>query len=58
VVPLAQSQQIAAAITAAGGSCRLTVYPQEGHGFRQVETLEDFYAKFLDFLREQGITGS
>ncbi len=55
VVPPAQSQQIAEAVRAAGGICELTIYPAEGHGFRQAGTLENFYDQMLGFLRRQGV---
>lgn len=50
VVPLAQSQALSAAITAAGGTATLVVYPGEGHGFRRRENQRDEYARMGQFL--------
>lgn len=45
VVPVEQSERLAAAVTAAGGEVELHVYPGEGHGFRTPENQLDEYRR-------------
>lgn len=50
VVPVAQSQALAAAVEAAGGDVELVVYQGEGHGFRQPANQLDEYARVAAFV--------
>lgn len=50
VVPVRQSQVFAQRVRTAGGDATLHVYPNEGHGFRQVENQLDEYRRAEDFL--------
>ncbi|NND74822.1 MAG: S9 family peptidase [Ilumatobacter sp.] len=50
VVPIAQSESVAAAIRAAGGSVELVVYDGEGHGFRDPVNVRDEYDRTERFL--------
>ncbi|WP_042060862.1 S9 family peptidase [Acidomonas methanolica] len=51
VVPLAQAERMAASLRANGTRAELHVYPDEGHGFRQRETIMDSFARELTFYR-------
>jgi dipeptidyl aminopeptidase/acylaminoacyl peptidase len=53
VVPVAQTQNIVAALQARGVPHEYHVYAGEGHGWRKPETTEDYYIKILDFLRRR-----
>ncbi|MFT3853585.1 MAG: prolyl oligopeptidase family serine peptidase [Ilumatobacteraceae bacterium] len=50
VVPVEQSQRLAAALAEAGGDVELHVYPGEGHGFRQPEHQLDEYRRLGEFF--------
>ncbi len=50
VVPLAQSESVAAAMRSAGGSVELVVYEGEGHGFRDPANVRDEYERTERFL--------
>lgn len=50
VVPVEQSKVLAERVRAAGGDVELQVYTGEGHGFRQVATQLDEYARIEAFL--------
>jgi dipeptidyl aminopeptidase/acylaminoacyl peptidase len=49
VVPLAQAEDMAAALRRAGRRVELVVYPGEGHGFRRAETLVDALEREIAF---------
>nr|WP_240917925.1 prolyl oligopeptidase family serine peptidase [Phycicoccus sp. HDW14] len=49
VVPLAQAEDMAAAMRAAGRDVELAVYDGEGHGFRRHETIVDALTRELAF---------
>ncbi|MGG5258771.1 prolyl oligopeptidase family serine peptidase [Phycicoccus avicenniae] len=49
VVPLAQAEDMAAAMRAAGRDVELAVYEGEGHGFRRPETVVDALERELAF---------
>lgn len=49
VVPLAQAEDMAAAMRAAGHDVELAVYEGEGHGFRRPETVVDALERELAF---------
>ena len=53
VVPLSQSERIAAAMRAAGGDVELVVYEGEGHGFRDPVNVRDEYERTERFLAER-----
>lgn len=55
VVPRAQSDEIAAALERNHIAHVYHVYPGEGHGFRQVETVEHVYGEVERFLKEHGV---
>ena len=50
VVPIAQSEALAARIAASGGDVDFVVYEGEGHGFRQPDNLTDEYRRTEAFL--------
>jgi dipeptidyl aminopeptidase/acylaminoacyl peptidase len=52
VVPRAQSDVIAAALVRNGTPHVYHVYPGEGHGWRQRETIAHFWQAVDDFLRQ------
>ena len=56
VVPISQSEALAARIAAAGGEVDFVVYDGEGHGFRDPAVVADEYERTEAFL--QGTTGS
>lgn len=57
VVPVAQSQQVADAMTAAGKAVDLVIYAGEGHGFRMAETIVDCLEREVQhYLRAFGLT--
>ncbi|WP_035938425.1 alpha/beta hydrolase family protein [Knoellia aerolata] len=49
VVPPAQAESMAAALRAAGKDVDLVMYPEEGHGFRAAEAIEDSVTRELAF---------
>ena len=49
VVPLAQAEDMAAAMRAAGRDVELQVYDGEGHGFRRRDTIVDALERELEF---------
>ena len=50
VVSVDHSTVLAERVRAAGGVVELTVYPGEGHGFRQTANQLDEYARIESFL--------
>lgn len=52
VVPLDQAEQIIKALKANGVPYEYYLYPEEGHGFKQAETIADFYNKTEQFIRQ------
>jgi dipeptidyl aminopeptidase/acylaminoacyl peptidase len=52
VVPPAQSEEIVAALRQGGVPHIYKLYPGEGHGFRQRETIIDFHQETERFLRQ------
>ncbi|HUG93352.1 MAG TPA: prolyl oligopeptidase family serine peptidase, partial [Planctomycetaceae bacterium] len=55
VVPRAQSDEVVAALQRSGTPHEYHVYEGEGHGWRQRETIERFYATLDSFLRKHVI---
>ena len=55
MVPPEQSERIAERLRAKGVPYVYRLYESEGHGFRKVETLFDYYQTAERFLREQVI---
>ncbi|HSR51527.1 MAG TPA: prolyl oligopeptidase family serine peptidase [Acidobacteriota bacterium] len=51
VVPPGQAQSMASTLEKRGVPCLLQLYPDEGHGFKENETLQDYYQQSLKFLR-------
>jgi dipeptidyl aminopeptidase/acylaminoacyl peptidase len=51
VVPPAQSERFAEALSAYGISCRMEVFAGESHGFRRAETIEACLVAELEFYR-------
>jgi dipeptidyl aminopeptidase/acylaminoacyl peptidase len=51
VVPAAQSERFAEALSAHGVRCRLEVFAGESHGFRRADTIEACLTAELDFYR-------
>jgi len=51
VVSVHQSQLIFEKLQKNGVPCSLTIFEEEGHGFRKSENLEHYYQTILDFLR-------
>lgn len=52
IVPRSQADQIIKALKENGVPHIYTLYPEEGHGFKKSENVEDFYQKSLEFLHE------
>ncbi|MFH1086567.1 MAG: prolyl oligopeptidase family serine peptidase [Chloroflexota bacterium] len=52
VVPPAQAETIVAALQRAGVPHEYHVYAGEGHGWRKAETIAEFYATVLRFLKQ------
>lgn len=52
VVPPSQAERIVAALRDNGIPCEYHVYPQESHGFKKSETIQDVYQKLEAFLRK------
>jgi dipeptidyl aminopeptidase/acylaminoacyl peptidase len=52
VVPQDQAEQIIKALDANGVPFEYYIYPEEGHGFKQAETIADFYNKTEQFIRQ------
>jgi dipeptidyl aminopeptidase/acylaminoacyl peptidase len=57
VVPPSQSEEIVAALKASHVPHEYHLYPGEGHGFRQSETLEAYYSAIERFLMQYVIFG-
>jgi dipeptidyl aminopeptidase/acylaminoacyl peptidase len=51
VVPLAQANDLAEAMRAAGHDVELSVYPGEGHGFRRAESIVDALTREVAFYQ-------
>ena len=49
--PKEEAQQVADAVTKHGGSAKLKIYENEGHGFARVENQIDAYQRVSDFLK-------
>lgn len=52
IVPPDQAEQIVGALRKNGVPHEYHLYPEEGHGFKQAETLQDFFLKVDAFLRK------
>jgi dipeptidyl aminopeptidase/acylaminoacyl peptidase len=52
VVPRTQSDEIVVSLKKRGISHEYHLYPGEGHGFRKTETIEDFYRRVEQFLKQ------
>ncbi|WP_035439527.1 S9 family peptidase, partial [Asaia sp. SF2.1] len=52
VVPLAQAQAMHDALVARERQSALHIYPGEGHGFRQQQTLQDSFTRELAFYQQ------
>ena len=52
VVPREQSESIVESLKSRGISHEYHVYDDEGHGWRQPETIEHFYKSTMDFLKQ------
>ena len=50
VVHPSQSQALYDSLVERGIPCSLTIFEQEGHGFRKEETLREYYRAILEFL--------
>jgi len=50
VVPVAQSEVLAARIAASGGDVDFVVYADEGHGFSRPDNVDDEYNRTSAFL--------
>lgn len=50
VVPPSQAREMYNAVLAKGLDADLVMYPGEGHGFRQPDTIQDAYTRIVDFL--------
>lgn len=50
VVPIAQSEALAARVSESGGDVDFVVYEDEGHGFRQPDNVTDEYERTEAFL--------
>ena len=50
IVPRDQADQIIQTLEENGVPHLYTLYPEEGHGFKAAENIEDFYKRSLDFL--------
>lgn len=57
VVPPSQSEEIVQALKANGVPHEYHLYPGEGHGFRKMETLREFYRAIERFLTQYVIFG-
>lgn len=52
VVPRSQSDEIVESLARRGVPYLYQIYPGEGHGWRKSETIEDYYGKVEQFLRQ------
>jgi dipeptidyl aminopeptidase/acylaminoacyl peptidase len=52
VVPRSQSDEIVESLAKQGVPHLYQIYPGEGHGWRKSETIEDYYGKIEQFLRQ------
>jgi len=57
VVPRNQSDSIVASLKARNIPHEYHVYAGEGHGWRKVETIEDYYTRVLKFLQQYVVFG-
>jgi dipeptidyl aminopeptidase/acylaminoacyl peptidase len=57
VVERAQSDLLAEALRRRGVDLIYRLYPGEGHGFRQPETIRDYFATVAEFLQRQLVYG-
>jgi len=56
IVPPEQAEQIVGALRNNGVPHEYHLYPEEGHGFKQAENVQDFYLKADAFLRKYVMT--
>jgi len=56
IVPLDQAEQIVGALRKNGVPHEYHLYPEEGHGFKRAENVQDFYLKADAFLRKYIMT--
>lgn len=56
IVPLDQAEQIVGALRKNGVPHEYHLYPEEGHGFKRAENVQDFYLKADAFLRKYVMT--
>ena len=56
VVPPDQAEQIVSALKENGIPHEYHLYPDESHGFKKIENVEDFYRKADTFFRKYGIS--
>ena len=56
IVPIDQAEQIVGALRKNGVPHEYHLYPEEGHGFKQAENVQDFYLKADTFLRKYVMT--
>jgi dipeptidyl aminopeptidase/acylaminoacyl peptidase len=52
IVPADQSEQIISALQKNGIPCEYHLYPEEGHGFKRFDNIQDFYQKVDAFLKK------
>ena len=52
VVPRSQSDEMVESLAKRGVPHLYQIYPGEGHGWRKSETIEDYYEKVEQFLRQ------
>ncbi len=52
VVPRSQSDEMVASLAGRGVPHLYQIYPGEGHGWRKSETIQDYYQKVEQFLRQ------
>ena len=52
IVPPDQSEKITAALQKNGIPCEYHLYPEEGHGFKRFDNIQDFYQKMDAFLNK------
>ncbi len=56
IVPPGQAEQIVGALRRNGVPHEYHLYPEEGHGFKRAENVQDFYLKTDAFLRKYVLT--
>ncbi len=52
VVSITQTEQIYQQLKKKGVPCQMITYPDEGHGFRKMENISDYYHRIERFLEE------